>query len=170
MSMPGLVEQKESISQMDAVSKMYALMRRGAKYEEARRAVHQRFDVEGDSVTIGIEGGSVAIPVTRVRGIVNNGGYPVELVPDEVEIGVDECEPGTADYSVYSVILKGKVVDTFRITREGDEFVVRTEDGNVLGRCRSKERFMEILQDASEGLIAEELPDDVSRFDIIDIE
>lgn len=154
------ISRKQSISRVDALLKMYALVSHGADFAAAQRAIHQRFDVESDPVTI---------PVTRVMSIINNGGYPVELVPDEIEVAVDEGVP-EADHSVYSVITKGKVVDTFGVTREGDKFVVRTEDGHVLGKCSSKEKFMEILQDASKGLIVEELPDDVSRFDIIDIE
>jgi hypothetical protein len=70
----------------------------------------------------------------------------------------------------------GRVVNVFIITKEDDDFVVRAEDGSILGRCSSEEDVMRILQAMSEQLTSdepledEELSEDTSRFDIIDIE
>lgn len=201
---------KPSISRADSLLKMYELMQQGVPYAEAQREVHARFEIAGtqEQPASGVDRlyeihrrvergmsyadalkevnqidgtpGSVTRQIVRVRGIANNGGYPVELVPDKVEvtdvggteyafIGVDEGIPGS-DRTVYSVVSKGKIIDTFGITKEGDEFVIKDGDGNELGRCRSEEKFIQILHEASTGLLGEENPEDTSRFDIIDIE
>jgi len=68
------------------------------------------------------------------------------------------------------------VIDSIGIARDGDDFVVRAGDGRILGRGSSEEDVMRILQAMSEQLTSdepledEELSEDASRFDIIEIE
>lgn len=149
---------------------------------------------------------SVNTPISRdseqyVRGLQHEAALAAALAPAFVtdagagmEIGVDEGIPGS-DRSVLSVRTSdGHVhaVDTFGIAREGDDFVIRAEDGSILCRGSSEEDVMEILrfmlvqwpsdeqpedEELLEALENEELLEELdepsenaSRFDIIDIE
>jgi len=210
---------KPSISREDVLRRMSALMEQGSSCVNARREIHEQFDV--------IEPVSVARSIIRVREIANDGGYPIELTPDTIELVVDydayiylangneglcaytfdKGEPGS-DRIVYAVmsgdgrvlgrhstkegaakhiraIISGEiseeplddsedghvnVIDSIGVAREGDEFVVKSGDGRILGRSRSKEKIMEILQAASERWVSDESSEDTSRFDIIEIE
>ncbi len=183
-SQPG---QKPSTPGSVRLSFIHARMKQGMSYADALREVNEKFDIVESPATV-----TSTRQVVRVYGIADNGGYPIEIIPDEIEvgahtfpsvaggeyyntvIGVDEGIPGS-DRTAISIISGGKVVDTFVVTREGDELVVRAEDGSILGKCRSKEKFMEILHTISVQQAVEELPEedpleDVSRFDIIEIE
>lgn len=132
--------------------------------------------------------------VMRVRSVTNNGAYPLEVVSDEPEvidvngveyafiksqddvvIGIDAGVPGSDRTACVVKTRKGSITATFVITREGDDLIVKAEDGSILGRGDSEEEVMKILQVlstscASELLEVEESLENTSRFDIIDIE
>jgi len=182
---------KPSISRVDRMGFIYSCMKQGMSYTDALREVNERFDIIESPAT-------VTTPIMRVWSIGNNDGYPLEIIPNEgqsvspkvsgeewarsssisgqyenVEIGVDEGIPGS-DQTAVAVASGGKVVSTFGIIREGDDFVVRDEEGSILGKCRSKEKFMEILHLISEQRASERADcvsaENASRFDIIDME
>lgn len=127
---------KPLISRVERLSSVYSRMKRGMSYPAALREVNESFDIAETPVTP---------PVIRVRGIAENGGYPLEIIPGEIEVGVDEGIPGS-DQTAIAVASGGKVVATFGIIPDGDDFVVRAEDGSILGRGSSEEDIMEIIQ------------------------
>lgn len=100
---------KPLISRAERLSSVYSLMKRGMSYPAALREVHEKFDIVETQVTL---------PVIRVRGIGENGGYPLEIIPGEIEVGVDEGIPGS-DQTAIAVASGGKIVDTFMVKREG---------------------------------------------------
>lgn len=164
--------QRPPISKADALLRTYNFMKEeGLPFAEAKRKVHERFNVNRTH-------GTVSRQVVRVRGIANNGGYPLELITepeiDETEvinvngveyafgspesdmvIGVDEGVPGSDHTMCVVRAHNGSVVNTFRIARDGDDFVVKGEDESILGRGSSSEEVMEILQFLSANSAAE---------------
>ncbi len=170
---------RPSISSANHLCEIYSRVKRGMRYSDALREVNERFDIIESPAT-------VTTPITTAWGIANNEVQSVALKAngevwawdplgdDTTEIMAENERLSLIYRTEIAVTSGGKVVDTFEIERDGDDFVVRIGDGRIL-RGSSVEDVMNILQSTSEQQAVEELPEEdplevASRFDIIEIE